>query len=290
MSIFYSYPDFSNAQIFRNQNLTGIITEQGKQFISSDMTADLLDRLMEQGLSLKDSPTTTAALITLPGSETSAFLKRNNNKGFRFTCRYLFRPARVFHAAKAAVVFEQYGIKTPRVFMAAEKKKGLLLQSGYIITETIQNVKSVHHMLWGSDQPREIVDCFLPWAAKTVAKLHQLGIEHGDLKLVNFYCCGDWHDPESSCGIWDLDSVKIGKRVEPEKVNREIARIFFSFIYFMGKYDDCLDYTKEKCKEFCSMYQQYAPELYPPDTAQIIEKFEKRMISVLRKQKGSATC
>lgn len=288
MSIFYSYPEFKNSHSFRNENLTGIITAHGKKCIPYDLTADKLDQMMKHGISLKDSATTTAALVNIPDTNISVFLKRNNNKGPRFTCRYLFRYARVFHAAEAADIFEKHNIKTPRVYMAAEKKKGLLLQSGYIITETVENVKSVHHLLFDSDEKEKIFSVFLPWAARTVATLHQAGIEHGDLKLINFYCDGDWNDPGNSFGIWDLDSVITGKKVSPEKVNREIARMFFPLWFIFDKQSNTLDYIRKNCREFCAMYHQFAPELYMPDTENILQRIEKRICKLVKKSANKA--
>lgn len=291
MSIFYSYPEFKNSHIFRNENLSGIITEHGKKCIPFDLTAEKLDQMMKNGISLKDSATTTAALSKIPDTNISVFLKRNNNKGLRFTLRYLFRYARVFHAAEAAEVFEKYNIKTPRVYMAAEKKKGLILQSGYIITETVENVISVHHLLANNPEREKILAAFLPWAAKAMTTLHRAGVEHGDLKLVNFYCEGDWNDPDASFGIWDLDSVKTGKKVSPEKVNCEITRTFFSMWYFSRNLENGLDYIKEHCRSFCALYHQLAPELYKPDVALILQRIEERINIVSRKnakKKGSA--
>ena len=123
----------SSNERFKNGTLSGIITKSGKSSLPvSTFRSEDLDSMLKNGVSLKDSPTTTAALVRFPESDTEYFLKRNNNKGFRFTCRYLFRKARVFHAAEMAEVFENLKIRTPKAYMAAEKKTGLYLHAGYI--------------------------------------------------------------------------------------------------------------------------------------------------------------
>ena len=261
---------------FKNGALSGIITKSGKSSLPvSTFRSEDLDSMLKNGVSLKDSPTTTAALVRFPGSDTEYFLKRNNNKGFRFTCRYLFRKARVFHAAKMAEVFENLKIRTPKVYMAAEKKTGLYLHAGYILTEKI-NATSIDKILLNADDKDAAMKTFLLWAAKTITKLHRAGIVHGDLKLINFYCDGDWRNSENSFGIWDLDSVRIRKKAIPKDVDREISRIFFTLAYYFSELNDC-DKIKERCREFCALYHEVAPDLYPPSLDNVMCYIRKRL-------------
>lgn len=261
---------------FENGALSGIITNSGRALMPSIFSAEELDSMLKNGKSLKDSPTTTAALVHFPGSNTEYFLKRNNNKGFRFTCRYLFRKARVFHAAKVAEIFEELKIKTPKVYMAAEKKTGLYLHAGYILTEKI-NATSIDKILLNADDKDAAMKTFLLWAAKTITKLHRAGIVHGDLKLINFYCDGDWRNSENSFGIWDLDSVRVRKKAIPQEVDREISRIFFTMGYYFDELDDCDHKIKERCREFCALYHEIAPDLYQPSLDNIMFYINKRL-------------
>lgn len=266
----------SSNTYFKNGALSGIITNSGKPLMPSTFCTEELDSMLKNGVSLKDSPTTTASLVRFPGSDTEYFLKRNNNKGFRFTCRYLFRKARVFHAAKVAEIFENLKIRTPKVYMAAEKKTGLYLHAGYILTEKI-NATPINKLLLNTEEKEAVMQTFLLWAAKTMTKLHRAGIVHGDLKLVNFYCDGDWKDPDNSFGIWDLDSVHIRKKAKPMEVDREISRIFFTMGYYFNELDDCDHKIKERCREFCALYHEVAPDLYQPSLDNIMFFIKKRL-------------
>ena len=261
---------------FKNGALSGIITNSGKQLIPSSFRAEELDSMLKNGVSLKDSPTTTASLVRFSGSDTEYFLKRNNNKGFCFTCRYLLRKARVFHAAKAAEIFEDLKIRTPKVYMAAEKKTGLYLHAGYILTEKI-NDTPIEKLLLNTEDKDAVMKTFLQWTAKTITKLHRAGIVHGDLKLINFYCDGDWKDPDNSFGIWDLDSVRIRKKAKPREVDREISRIFFTLGYHFNELDDCDNKIKERCREFCALYHEIAPDLYQPSVDNVMFFIKKRL-------------
>lgn len=265
----------SSNERFKNGALSGIITKSGKSLPVSTFRSEDLDSMLKNGVSLKDSPTTTAALVRFPGSDTEYFLKRNNNKGFRFTCRYLFRKARVFHAAEMAEVFENLKIRTPKAYMAAEKKTGLYLHAGYILTEKI-NATPIDKLLLNAEDKEAFLKMFLSWAAKTITTLHRAGIVHGDLKLINFYCDGDWKDPDNSFGIWDLDSVRIRKKAIPEEVDREISRIFFTLAYYFNELNDC-DKIKERCREFCALYHEVAPDLYPPSLDNVMCYIRKRL-------------
>lgn len=260
---------------FENGALSGIITNSGRALMPSIFSAEELDSMLKNGKSLKDSPTTTAALVHFPGSNTEYFLKRNNNKGFRFTCRYLFRKARVFHAAKVAEIFEELKIKTPKVYMAAEKKTGLYLHAGYILTEKI-NATPIDKILLNADDKDAAMKTFLLWAAKTITKLHRAGIVHGDLKLINFYCDGDWRNSENSFGIWDLDSVRVRKKAIPQEVDREISRIFFTIGCCFNELD-CVHKIKERCREFCALYHEIATDLYQPSLDNIMFYINKRL-------------
>ena len=266
----------SSNERFKNGALSGIITKSGKSSLPvSTFRSEDLDSMLKNGVSLKDSPTTTAALVRFPESDTEYFLKRNNNKGFRFTCRYLFRKARVFHAAEMAEVFENLKIRTPKAYMAAEKKTGLYLHAGYILTEKI-NATPIDKWLLNAEDKEAFLKTFLRWAAKTITTLHRAGIVHGDLKLINFYCDGDWKDPDNSFGIWDLDSVRIRKKAIPEEVDREISRIFFTLAYYFNELNDC-DKIKERCREFCALYHEVAPDLYPPSLDNVMCYIRKRL-------------
>lgn len=231
-----------------------------------------LEQLLRSGKILKDSPTTCAALVTLPcGKE--VFLKRNNNKSLRFTLRYIFRKARVFRAAQAAIWLEEIGIPTPQVYLAAEYRKFGFLKAGYIATDTIPGICAFSLLLRDSEKPGELLETFFDKAAEFCARLHRNNLEHGDLKLVNFYWDGTQY------GIWDLDSVRRWENGIPQKnVDEELSRII-SFLYRMKKTaipEEWQDHYAT-AKRLTELYQKYAPELYHPTPEAILTFAEKRL-------------
>ncbi len=184
------------------------------------------DESLEKSRLLKQSKTTTAGLVSGYSGSESLFLKRTNNKGLKFTLRYLFRPARAFRATLAAAALEKCGIPTPSVLAVGEKRSGLLLHAGYIVTDSQPGITGVDSLFGAMEKPMDFLFSFLPEAASAMAVLHKANVVHGDLKLSNFYSTGGMSGP---FGIWDLDSVRFYASIPPrEKIERELGRLIAS--------------------------------------------------------------
>ncbi len=203
------------------------------------------DYALANGKILKDSPTTTAALVECAGQK--FFLKRTNNKNWKFTLRYLFRSARAFRSAAAAVKFAQIGIPTPPVIAAGERRRGPILKCGCLITGSEPGICGMDHAITESADPAGTMTVFLEKAAEMMALLHRNKVLHGDLKLCNFYCAGNGEP-----GIWDLDSVKVYRKNVPiRKTEVEISRLLAS----------------------CVALQQQIPGLSVPEIDRMSEQF-----------------
>ena len=182
------------------------------------------DQALTGGEILKNSPTTTAALVGHAGQ--NLFLKRTNNKNWKFTLRYLFRSARAFRAAVAAEKLAQLGIPTPPVIAAGECRRGLILKCGYLITGTEPGICGMNHAIMKAVSPMETMTVFLAKAADMMVLLHRNNVLHGDLKLCNFYCSANGEP-----GIWDLDSMKVyRKQIPVRKIETEISLLLASCI------------------------------------------------------------
>ncbi len=224
MSFFLKYPALKNAVRMKTDHGTFFITEHGKDLIDP-RDVPKINAFFEHGVILKNSATTTAALAAFSPDGDPMFLKRCNNKGFRFTMRYLFRCARVFRAAYAAEMLEKAGVPTPKVLLAGEKRRGLLLKAGFLVTSSSSDIRAVAQLIRETGVPELCLEAFLAQAAEMTVRLHRNSIEHGDLKIVNFYHQG----PDMDFGIWDLDSVRFHKNGVPlSRVERELSRIIFS--------------------------------------------------------------
>jgi hypothetical protein len=187
-----------------------------------------IDDLIRDGSRMKTSVESCAAVFTLPGGK-KIFIKRNSNRGLGFTVKYFFIPARVFRAALAASRVEEAGIRTPRVLAAGEKRRAHILLAGYIITDAVTDAYDLmRYVITRPDAP-EGMPALIRDAARIAAALHDHGIYHGDLKLVNLYRTSD-HEP---CGIWDLDSAQLfAEKVPRGLVVRELGRIVSSILIF----------------------------------------------------------
>ena len=187
-----------------------------------------IDAMMRDGISMKTSVESSAAICTLPGGE-KVFIKRNGNRGLKFSFRYFFVPARVFRAALAAERVREAGIATPRVFAAGEKRRANILLGGYLITEAVTDACDL--MTYAETRPDAPagMPALIAEAARIAATLHDHGFYHGDLKLVNLYRTAD----DAPCGVWDLDSAQIFPGDVPhDLVVRELGRIVSSILIF----------------------------------------------------------
>jgi len=192
------------------------------------------DAMLERSIILKDSPTTTAGLAAFSPDGRPVFLKRTNNKGLRFTVRYLFRPARSFRSARSATDFEALGLRTPAVIAAGEKRTGMILNAGYLVTASCDSIRGMEKILTETEDPPSVLDFFFHYAGPAMAKIHKAGLLHGDLKIGNFYCEGIWSPDEAKYGIWDLDSVRrYPKGVPQKKAERELGRLISSSLMLL---------------------------------------------------------
>ena len=187
-----------------------------------------IDDMIRDGSRLKTSVESSAAVFTLPGGR-KVFVKRNSNRGFGFTVKYFFIPARVFRAALAANHVAEAGIRTPRVLAAGEKRHAGILLDGYLITEAVTDAYDLMtYTIERADAPAGMPSLIRD-AARIAAALHSHGIYHGDLKLVNLYRAAD----DEPCGVWDLDSAQLFPAEVPRKlVVRELGRIVSSILIF----------------------------------------------------------
>ena len=182
-----------------------------------------LDSLLEQAETLKNSRTTTAAIVKLPDCGT-VFLKRTNNKGILFTLRYLFRRARAFRAAECSNALVRAGIETPAVLAVGEfRKGGFFLRSGYLINEARENAENVHLLLANAAEPERVLAHLLEAILPMLSRMHSEGVVHGDCKLSNLYLT-----PEGRAGTWDLDGGAVIRPPCRRRIFADLVRFLSS--------------------------------------------------------------
>lgn len=180
---------------------------------------------------LKDSRTTKAGIVKVDAS--SFFVKRSNNKGLRFTLRYLFRMPRAFRAWQAAWFLRRLDVPTPANFAAVSVRSGPILNGAYLITEVLQNVVPTLEFYRMMAEDNSLAEDLVDHAMKYIAPLHNWGIRHRDLKLSNIYVSRS-PIPNSpspfSYGFWDLDGIQLtNKLLSNDTRSDDLARLPASF-------------------------------------------------------------
>ena len=133
--------------------------------------------------------------------------------------RHKFRVSRAKNATFSALAIQKAGVSTPAPWGFFREYGVLLPIRDYLFTDVLsQNTVFVPQLI--QDAPEEtaakIVDC--------VAKLHNNGIEHGDLSLRNLYAAGS-----GGIGVIDLDGCHVRKAPLNNRVRlREMARVISS--------------------------------------------------------------
>ncbi len=210
---------------------------------------DSIDTRLAGGDVLKDSKTTTAAICTLPDIG-RVFLKRTNNKGLRFTLRYLFRRARSFRAADAANALIQAGIETPAVLAVGEHRTGPYLHAGYIINETREDARCAHLLLARSTSPGQMLDSLIEKAAGQLSLIHSRNIVHGDYKLSNIYLTA-----EDEPGTWDLDGAAILGAPSRKRMFADLLRFVFSLRQVLtARHPEFILPDQELCRKAADCY------------------------------------
>ena len=215
-----------------------------------------IDDMLNNGHKIKDSRTTTAAVLELPGMN-SVFVKRENNKGLRFTLRYLFRSSRVFRAAAAATRLAELGIPTPQVLAVGSRRRSGILYSGYLITETLSKVLKTSAVCEKINTDSEFFGQFLSEVSRMAAILHDHGILHGDLKMSNIYCKDS--SGGHKFGLWDLDGVEIHNAPISSRLRaQELGRIISSYARTSQEQCGCSAKVEEGIDMLLSQYRQHA--------------------------------
>ena len=118
---------------------------------------------------------------------------------------------------------------TPHVLAAGEKRRAHVLLGGYLVTDAVTDACDLMTYTVKRPEAPGGMSALLREAARIAATLHNSGVYHGDLKLVNLYRTGD----DAPCGVWDLDSAQLFPGKVPHRlVVRELGRIVSSELIF----------------------------------------------------------
>lgn len=198
---------------------------------------------------VKDSRTTKAGFIKLENGE-KVFIKKYNNKGLKYTLKYLLRKSRAAKAFMNAWHFEKLNIPTPAALGAVTFRPAGIIRNSYIIHQTMEGVTDTLDLFRMMQADKKLLQTFITAVSGYISTLHNNGIIHGDLKLSNIY------QLNNSFGLWDLDGVKyFGDKVPISSRTEELARVVSSYVEIGSRLNIQVDKTLI-AEYFISAYEE----------------------------------
>ena len=143
-------------------------------------------------------------------------LKRFNLRKVESLFKDLFRPSRARRAFRKAYHLELAGIATPRPLAAADWRVGGVLLRSYLLMEEIAGAMDLGVYLSGGRAPEVKV---IRQAAALVARLHEEGFTHRDLKESNLILGAD-----GRLSVIDLEGLEHVGLVEERRAALDLAR------------------------------------------------------------------
>jgi tRNA A-37 threonylcarbamoyl transferase component Bud32 len=239
----------SDFRFFKSSSLQGLVSPR--------LSAKALEGLQEPDLLLddveleKDSRSTTAGAIELDGIK--YFLKRYNNKNFRRKLKNSLRETHPFKVLRHSQILSASGVFTPEVFAALNYRRGLLLESSYLLCSFLGSAttagKAIERL--AGEKSFEI---FSDKICELLIKIHDAGILHGDVKTSNIII-----KPESGdnyvLGLLDLDgSHCYSEALPPKKRSYDLARLISSYFLSCKNKSLAVKDLDELCECFAEKY------------------------------------
>lgn len=172
--------------------------------------------LLEAALHFKHSRNVTVARIPRAG-QTGWVLRRLNYGKALHQLRDLLRPTRAHRAFNNGLRLEQAGVSTARVIAAGEVRRLGWPMRAYLLTEEIPGAVTLQQLL----QTRRSTDQQpLASLAETLARLHNAGFSHRDLKAANVL-----FDDRLRAHLIDLDGVRRMRGAARSQAEADLARL-----------------------------------------------------------------
>lgn len=208
---------------FRDNGLHGLVRD-GWTF---SHTPEALLRYLDEpgGKICKDRPKIKAVLAE------GYFLKRYNTLGFLNALRRAFRTPRPERALLAAEKLRAAQIPTPEVFAALRRSRFGIPQSDYLVTAALTPEECSAHQLASEALIDTDYTPILNGVVTMMVKMHQSGVEHGDLNLRNLFFRRLPDGSGEEWGVIDLDGCRIYSVPVPfKRRRRELARMVSSLL------------------------------------------------------------
>ncbi|MCI0746966.1 MAG: lipopolysaccharide kinase InaA family protein [Verrucomicrobia subdivision 3 bacterium] len=154
-------------------------------------------------------------------AEPSLVLRRLNYGRLRHRLRDVLRASRARRAFIISLRMEQRGIRTPRALAVAEVRRMRWPVKAYLITEEVPLAVNLgEHLLGKKFIHRRIIQ----HVAELIARLHDAGFSHRDLKYTNILV-----DAKLEPWVIDLDGVRNLGRVPARRAVADLAVLARNF-------------------------------------------------------------
>jgi tRNA A-37 threonylcarbamoyl transferase component Bud32 len=184
--------------------------------------------LRDPSLYFKDSRNVTLARVASPDPGLPSLVLRRLNYGrWQHRLRDCFRPSRAQRAFRAALALEAAGLSISRALAVADLRQCRWPERAYVLSTEIEGARTL----------AQIVRCPNPWSrplvralADLLARLHQAGFIHGDLKATNILI-----QPSGKAWLIDFDGVRQFARLPRHRAMKDLARFAAGVIQAGGK-------------------------------------------------------
>jgi tRNA A-37 threonylcarbamoyl transferase component Bud32 len=198
----------------------GKLRWQVRASLHLDAMADLLRNpdsfLADAALHFKNSRVVTVARVRSLSADIPGLVLRRLNYGkLRHRLRDLFRPSRARRALWNGLMLEQAGIATARAWAAAERRVWRWPLSAYLVTEEICAAATLAKLVGRNRWPNRTI---LHRLAHLIARLHDQGFSHRDLKATNIL-----FDAKLQPFLIDLDGIRRVGKLREQRMAMDLA-------------------------------------------------------------------
>jgi tRNA A-37 threonylcarbamoyl transferase component Bud32 len=164
-------------------------------------------------------------------------LKRYNFRKWRNLFKDLFRGSKARRCFFRAIHLEQAGVHTARPLAFAEQRCCGVPVRSYLLMEEIPQAANL--LEWRGDKRRAIQSL-----ARLIARLHNAGFTHRDLKEGNILFDGDGNPH-----LVDLDGLRYVRRVKDEWAAADLARLLRAVVgQRLASRADCSRFLQTYCR------------------------------------------
>lgn len=160
------------------------------------------------------------------------FVKRYNYRDVWTALRRNLKIPRPMRVLASSLRLRENNIPTPQVFAAIRTFRWYLPYCDYLVTAQTSTRQLYCNKLVTEFASGNNYRQFISGVVAMIVKMHNAGVEHGDLSLRNIFCQKDPKGFYSDWGVIDLDGCKIYPRggVPESRRCRELARVISSFL------------------------------------------------------------